>query len=135
MLIAGEVADHFVDAIDADRRKMVAQRAEVALGIREKPLVHQPLDHLALDFQALAGKFQQIVQTGKQPGLIAGKNEAQPRAVDGYHTQRSRLLGRSKKAVAALEQFAQIELQAAAHGTNLVGLSSELMKFWKYGRP
>ena len=121
VLIAGEVADHFVDAIDADRRKMVAQRAEVALGIREKPLVHQPLDHLALNFQALAGKFQQIVQTGKQPGLIAGKNEAQPRAVDGYHTQRSRLLGRSKKAVAALEQFAQIELQTAAHGANLVG--------------
>ena len=39
VVVAGEVADHLVDAVDADRREVVAQRAEVALGVREQALV------------------------------------------------------------------------------------------------
>ena len=36
VVVAGEVADHLVDAVDADRREMIAQRAEIALGVRER---------------------------------------------------------------------------------------------------
>ena len=52
--VAGEVADHLVDAVHADGGEMVAQRAEVALGVGEQPVVDVALDHLALDLQALS---------------------------------------------------------------------------------
>ncbi len=48
-----------------------------------------------------------------------------------HHADRAGLLGRAEQAVAALQQFAQVELQAAAHGADMLGFSSELMKFWK----
>ena len=70
--VAREVADHLVDAVDADGREVVAQRAEVALGVREEPLVDQPLDHLALDLEAVARVAQQLVQPRVEAGLVAG---------------------------------------------------------------
>ncbi len=81
--IVGKVAHHFVDAIDAQRGEMVAQGAQVTLGVGEQPLVHQSLDQLALDLQALAAQFQQAVQRGVQRSLVARVQITQARAVDG----------------------------------------------------
>ena len=101
---------------------MVAQRAQVAPGVGKQALIHQPLDELALDFQALAAQLQQAAQRVQQRGFIARVQVAQARAIDGDHAHAARLLGAAKQAVAALEQLAQIQLQAAAHGAHHVGL-------------
>jgi hypothetical protein len=120
--IVGEVAHHLVDAVHAQCAEVVAQGAQIPLGVGEQALVHEPLDELALGLQALLAQFHQAVQRGEQAGFIARMLVAQARAVDGHHTQAAGLLGAAKKAVAALEQLAQIELQAAAHGAHHVRL-------------
>jgi hypothetical protein len=47
---------------------------------------------------------------------------AQARAVERDDADRAGLLGRAEQAVAALEQFAQVELQPAAHAAHHVRL-------------
>src|SRR3990170_3139255 len=46
MDIGGEVAEHLVDPVDADGGKVVAQSAEVSLGVGKKTAVHVALYHL-----------------------------------------------------------------------------------------
>jgi len=53
LAVIGEVAHHLVQAVHADGGEVIAQRAEVALGVRVEPGIHVVLDHLALDLQAL----------------------------------------------------------------------------------
>lgn len=36
VLVVGEVADHFIDTVDANGREVIAQRTEVAFGEREQ---------------------------------------------------------------------------------------------------
>ncbi|MNT22351.1 hypothetical protein D3C72_1577320 [compost metagenome] len=79
------------------------------------------LDHLALDLQALLGKFHQHVQALQQAAAIAPVQVAQTGAVNGHHAQRTGLLCRTEQAPTALEQFAHIQLQATAHRTHLIG--------------
>ena len=122
VVVAGEVADHLVDAVDADRREVVAQRAEVALGVREEPLVDQPLDHLALHLEAVLRVAEQLVEALVEADLVAGVEVAQPRAVDRHHADRAGLLGGAEEPVAALQQLAQVELQPAAHRPDHVRL-------------
>ena len=43
-------------------------------------------------------------------------------AVDRHHAERAGLLGRTEQPTPALEQFAHVQLQAAAHRAHLVGL-------------
>ena len=120
--VAREVADHLVDAVDADRREVIAQRAEIALRVREETLVDVALDDLALDLEARLRKLEQIVEATQKPLLVILEEEAQTRAVDRHHAERARLLRGAEEAVAALEQLAQVELQAAAHRADHVGL-------------
>ena len=77
-----EVADHLVDAVYAQRGEEVAQRAQIALGIREQAVVHVALDHFALDLQAGAGDLQQLIEARKQRSLVAAMQVAEPRAID-----------------------------------------------------
>ncbi|MEN9467558.1 MAG: hypothetical protein RL081_1559, partial [Pseudomonadota bacterium] len=65
-----EIADHLVDAVHPQRGEMVAQRAQVALGVREQAVVHVALDHLALDLQAVAAQLQQGVELFQHARLI-----------------------------------------------------------------
>ena len=123
-----EVAHHLVDAVHAQRAEVVAQRAQIPLGVGEQALVHQPLDEFALGLQALLAQFHQAVERGKQAHFIARMLIAQPRAVDGDHAQAARLLGAAEEAVAALQKLAQIQLQAAAHGPHHVGLQLRVHK-------
>jgi hypothetical protein len=77
---------------------------------------------LRLISRLILAQLQQGVERFQHAGLVAFVQVAQARAVDGDHAQRAGLLGRAKQAVAALEQFAQIQLQAAAHGADHVRL-------------
>ena len=131
----GEVADHLVDAVDADRREMVAQRAEVALGVGEQAVVHVALDHLALDLEAVLRDLEQLVDAREQPRLVAAVEVAEPRAVERDDAERAGLLGRAEQAVAALEQLAQVELQAAAHRADHVGLQVRVDEVLEVGQP
>ncbi len=67
--VGGEVADHLVDAVDADGGEVVAQGAQIALGVGKQPGIHVALDHLALDLQAVAGQLQQLVEAVVQARL------------------------------------------------------------------
>jgi hypothetical protein len=71
VFVAREVADHLVDAVDADGREVVAQGAEIALGVGEEAVVHQALDFLALDLQAVARHVEQRVKAAQQAGFVA----------------------------------------------------------------
>ena len=82
-LVIGEIPDHFIDAVDTDGGEMVLQPAEVTLGERIQPIVHQALDDLALDFQAVLRHIGQTVQTGEQGFLIALEQITKTGAVDG----------------------------------------------------
>ena len=110
-----EIPDALVDPVDPDRGKVVAQRAEVALRERVEPAVHIFLDDLALDFQALAGEVEEGVEPRQHARLVAGEEVSETRRVDRHHPDRTGLLGGSEKPVAAFEELAEIQLQAAAH--------------------
>ena len=129
--VVREVAHHLVDAVHAQGGEVVAQRAQVALGVGEQPLVHQPLNQRAFDFQAVFAQFQQAVQRGQQRRLVTGVQIAQAGAVHRDHAHAAGLLGAAKQAVAALEQLAQIQLQAAAHGAHHVRLQLRVHKVLK----
>ena len=134
LAIAGEVADHFVDAIDAERGEVIAQRAEIALGVREQAVVHVALDNLALDFQAAAADLQQGVQTPEQARFVAAVQKAETGAIDRDDADRSGLLGTAEQAVAALQQLAEIELQPAAHGADHVRLQFGIDEVLEIGK-
>ena len=130
----GVVADHLVDAVHTDGREVVAQRAEVALGVGEEPRVHVTLDHLAFDLEAVAGELQELIHAREESGLVAGEEIPEARAVDRDDAHRPGLLGRPEEPVAALEQFAQIELQAAAHGPDHVRLQLGVQEVLEVGQ-
>ena len=70
--VVAEVADHLVDAVHPQGAEVVAQRAQVALAVRVKALVHIALHHFALDLQHVAALRQQGVELRQQGRLIAG---------------------------------------------------------------
>ena len=115
VFVIGKVANHLVDAVNADCREVVAQGAEITLGEREQTVVNQSLNQFAFDFQRCSGEFHQFVNAGKQTSLVAFINITQTSAVYGNDADRTGLLGRTEQAVAAGQQFAQVKLQAAAH--------------------
>ena len=94
---------------------MVTQCTEITLGVREKTLINVLLNRLALDFQRIASKLQQMIQARKE-GLFATLEKVpQASAVDCHHTKTARLFSRTEQTVATLEKLTQIKLQAAAH--------------------
>ncbi|MCY1226738.1 hypothetical protein D9M72_389840 [compost metagenome] len=133
--VAGKIPDHLVDAVDAQRAEVVAQRAEVAARIGIEPRVDVLLHDAAPVFEHIAAQRQQPVQRRHQPGLVAPVQVAQARTVDGHHADRAGLLGRAEQAVAALEQFAQVQLQAAAHGADHVRLQVGIDEVLEVGQP
>ncbi|KAG1243913.1 hypothetical protein G6F65_022111 [Rhizopus arrhizus] len=124
--IMREVADQLVDAVHAQRAEVVAQGAQVAPGVGVQALVDVALHYLALGLQHVAPQAQERIQARHQLRLVALAGVAQAGAIDGDHAYRSGLLRRAEQAVAALEQFAQVQLQAAAHGPHHMG--------WEWGR-
>ena len=93
------------------------------------------LDDLALDFKARLRKIEKIVETFVKVRLIALEEEAETCAVDRHDAERTRLLGRPEEAVAALEKFSQIELQAAAHRADHVGLQFRIDEILEVRKP
>src|SRR5690606_25432294 len=93
--------------------------AQVALGVGEEAVADEPVDDLALELERVTGEAEQAVEVAQHPGLVARVEVAEPGAVDGDDAERAGLLGRAEEPVAALEQLAQVELQAAAHGADL----------------
>ncbi len=114
---------------------MVAQGAQKPPGVGEEPLVHVALDHFALDLQAVAGDFQQGVEAGVQAFFVAGVQVTQARAVDGHHAEGAGLFRGAEQTVAALEEFAQVELQPATHGTHHVGRELGVDEVLEVGEP
>ena len=115
MFIVSEIPDHFIHAVHADRGEMIAERAEVTLGVRKEPLIHVALDHLSLHFKRITGHFQQVIKALIEAFPIGLEEIAKPRAVDRDHTDGSRLLRGTEETVAALQKLPQIKLQTAAH--------------------
>ena len=120
--VVGEVADHLVHAVDAQGGEVVVQGAQVPLGEGEQAGVDVVLDDGALELEGVAADLEQLVEPGGQGGLVVGVEVAEPGHVDGDDADRPGLLGRAEQAVAALEQLAQVELEAAAHGADHAGV-------------
>ena len=120
--VVGEVADHLVHAVDAQGGEVVVQGAQVALGEGEQAGVDVVLDDGALELEGVAADLEQLVEPGGQGGLVVGVEVAEPGHVDGDDADRPGLLGRAEQTVAALEQLAQVELEAAAHGADHAGV-------------
>ena len=114
----GEVADALVDPVDADRGEVVPEGAEVALGVGEESLLHVALDDLPLQLEALGGEIHEALELGVEIPFTAAADVAEPGSVERHHADRAGLFGRAEEAVAPLEQLAQVELEAAAHGAD-----------------
>ena len=133
--VAREVADHLVDAVHADGREVVGQPAgQVALRVREEPVLDVPVDHLALELERVARELEQVVEGAQQAVPVAAVQVPEPRAVDGHHAERPGLLGRPEQPVAPLEQLAQVQLQPAAHRADLAGLEVGVQEVLEVGQ-
>ena len=115
-----EVTHHLIHAVDANRREVVIERAQVALRVGEEAVVHVVLDGLALDFEGLRGQVDEFVHARDEALLVPLVQVAKARHVERDHADRAGQLGRAKEAVAALEELAQVQLEAAAHGADHV---------------
>ncbi|MNT97360.1 hypothetical protein D3C72_2396700 [compost metagenome] len=71
LLVVAEIAQHFMQAVDADGREVIAQGAQVALGVGVQAGVHVVLDHLALDLQALHRQLHQLIHALQQTAAVA----------------------------------------------------------------
>ena len=113
--VVTEVAHHLVHAVDADRREVVIERAQVALRVGEEAVVHVVLDRLALDLEGLRGQVDELVHARDEALLVPLVQVAEARHVERDHADRAGQLRGAEEAVAALEELAQVQLQAAAH--------------------
>ena len=120
--VVGEVANHLVHAVDAQGGEVVVQGAQVPLGEGEQAGVDVVLDDGALELEGVAADLEQLVEPGGQAGLVVGVEVAEAGHVDGDDADGPGLLGRAEQAVAAFEQLAQVELEAAAHGADHAGV-------------
>ena len=59
--IVREVTNHLVNSVHTDGREVIAQRPEVALGVREKTLIDVALNDLALNFKGFFGQIQKVI--------------------------------------------------------------------------
>ena len=96
---------------------MVIERAQVATRVGEEAVVHVVLDGLALDFEGLRGQVDEFVHA-RDEALLVPLVQVAARHVERDHADRAGQLGRAEEAVATLEELAQVQLQAAAHGTD-----------------
>ena len=134
-LVTGEVADHLVHAVDTESREVIIERAEPPLGEGEETGINVVLDNRALELQTVPPDGEQPVEGGGEPGLVAGVQVPQTRHIDGDDANAPGLLGGSEQAVAALEQFAQVELETAAHGTDHAGIQLGINEVLEVGQP
>ena len=99
---------------------MVIERAQVATRVGEEAVVHVVMDGLALDFEGLRGQVDEFVHARDEALLVPLVQVAKARHVERDHADRASQLGRAEEAVAALEELAQVQLEAAAHGADHV---------------
>src|SRR5699024_2155449 len=114
----GEVADHLVHPVDAEGGEVVAEVAQVPPGVGVQTAVDQLVDRLPAPFQGLAPELQEPVELTDQGRLVTGIEVAEPGHVHGDHADGAGQLRGAEQAVAALEQLAQVQLEAAAHGAD-----------------
>ncbi len=114
---------------------MIAQCAQITLGVGVEPGIHMVLDDLALDLQTLPRHVQQRIQLLEQRRLVTAQEIAQACTVHRHHAQRTGLLGRTEQSATALEQLAHVQLQAAAHRTHLVRLHVRIEEVLEVRQP
>ena len=122
LFVVGEVAHHFVDAVDADGGEVVVEASEVALGVGVEAAVDEFVNLDAFLFQGVFAEFHQFVDAGEEAFPVAFVLVAEAGAVEGDDADGAGLFGGSEEAVAALQQFAEVELEAAAHGADHSGV-------------
>ena len=76
----------------------------------------------------LRGQIHQLAELLEQQFAVALVKIAEPGQIDRHHADGTRHLRRAEQAPAALEQFAQVELQAAAHGAHGIRLVGVLVR-------
>ena len=91
VFVIGEITDHFIDTVNANCRKVIAQLAQITARIREKPIIHQTLHHFPFDFQTVLCHVRQIIQTGQKSFFIPFEQIAETRTIDRHHTNRASL--------------------------------------------
>lgn len=85
--------------------------------------------------QNLRAKFEERVEFRQQGRIVAGVEVAEAGAIYRHHADRAREFGGPEEAVAAGQELAQVESEAAAYRADLAGARTELMKFRKCGSP
>ena len=79
--IVGKMADHLIDAVDPDGRKVVAQGTKVAFGVRKQSGIHVPLDQLALNFPGWCAPIQ-----APRPGALSVRFHPLDKDTRGGHS-------------------------------------------------
>ena len=132
--VIAEVAHHLVHAVDADRREVIIERAKVALRVGEQAVVHVVLNGLAFDFEGLRGQVDELIHACDEALLVALVEVAEARHVEGDHADRAGQLRRSEEAIAALEELAQVQLEAAAHRADHVRVQVRIDEVLEVGQ-
>ena len=100
---------------------MVFKRAQVALGVRVEPSVHQLGDDGALDLEGAGRQVHQAVQALIKVRFIAGQ-VGDAGQVHGDDTHRTGGFAGTEEAAGLLAQFTQVQTEPAAHGADVGGL-------------
>ena len=101
---------------------MVAEGGQVAFGVGVQAAVIHFLNEGPFLFQAGFGQVQQFSQPGEQGLPVLLEQVAQPGQVDGHYADGAGHFRGAEKAAAAFEQFPQVQLETAAHGTHGIRL-------------
>ena len=115
------VEAHLVHADEADGGEVVAEGAQIPLGVGIQALLQQLGDDGALGLQAAGGDIHQIVQPLVEVGLVLGQIRDAGQ-VDGDHADGAGGLAGAEEAAGLLAQLAQVQTQTAAHGADVAGL-------------
>ena len=108
--------------------------SQVALRVGEQAAVHVELNGFTLGFQGLRTQVNQVIQFLDEAIHVARETVAQARHIDCDDTDGARQFCGTEEAIAALEQFAQVQLQAAAHRADHVGIQVGINEVLEVGK-
>ena len=100
---------------------MIFKTAQIALGIRVKPLLQKLRDNASLDFKRTRRHVHHMIQPCKKL-VLAGRKVRNPRHIYRHHADASRTLARAEEAARLFPKLTQIQTQSAAHAPHVGGL-------------
>ena len=110
----------FVHTDQTDCGEVVVKFAKITAGVGIKTLFQQLGNNFTLDFKRTCGDIHHVVKTFIEVSLVFGK-VSDTGHIDGDNTDGTGAFTAAEVTAGFLTQFAQVQTQTAAHGTDIAG--------------